>query len=60
MKYTDELKDAIKKAIEKAYGKIDDSGCYCNGKWMSTENIFKLISNVIDDNDYMLKEMFVE
>ena len=54
MEYSNEMKNAIKEAIEKAFGKINDYGCYAdNGKWMSTESMFELVCDVIDENDYM-------
>jgi hypothetical protein len=53
MEYANEMKNAIKEAIENVFGEIDDCGCYNNGEWMSTESMFELICNVIDDNDYM-------
>lgn len=56
MEYANEMKDAIKEAIERMFGEIDDSGCYNNGSWMSTESMFELVCNVIDDNDYMFIE----
>lgn len=57
MEYAREMKDAIKEAIEKKFGKIDDCGCYSyNGEWMSTDSIFELICDVIDDYDYMFLE----
>lgn len=57
MEYANEMKEAIREAIEKAFGKIDDCGCYSdNGKWMSTQSMFELICDTIDDNDYMFVE----
>ena len=57
MEYANEMKNAIKEAIERVFGKIDDFGCYKrNGKWMSTESMFELICNTIDENDYMFIE----
>lgn len=56
MEYANEMKDAIKEAIERVFGEIDDCGCYNNGNWMSTESMFELVCNVIDDNDYMFIE----
>lgn len=54
MEYANEIKEAIKEAIERTFGEIDDCGCYKhNGRWMSTESMFELICNVIDANDYM-------
>lgn len=54
MEYANEMKEAIKEAIERTFGEIDDCGCYKhNGRWMSTESMFELICNVIDANDYM-------
>jgi hypothetical protein len=50
------MKDAIREAIEKKFGKIDNSGCYSNGSWMSTECIFELVCDVIDDNEYLFND----
>ena len=57
MEYAKEMKEAIKEAIVKKFGEIDDGGCYMyNGEWLSTESMFDLICDVIDDNDYMFYE----
>ena len=57
MDYANEMKNAIKEAIEKKFGEIDDCGCYKrNGEWMSTESMFELICDTIDENDYMFVE----
>ena len=57
MEYADEMKEAIREAIERKFGKIDDCGCYSdNGEWMSTKSMFELICDTIDDNDYMFVE----
>lgn len=57
MEYANEMKEAIKEAIIKKFGEIDDCGCYkWNGAWMSTESIFELVCDVIDDYDYMFEE----
>lgn len=54
MEYANEMKNAIKEAIERVFGEIDDCGCYKrNGEWMSTESMFELICNTIDENNYM-------
>ena len=57
MDYASEMKECIKEAIERKFGKIDDMGCYCgNGEWMSTESMFELVCEIIDDNNYMFVE----
>lgn len=56
MEYANKMKSTIKETIEKVFGEINDRGCYNNGEWMSTESMFELICNVIDENDYMFVE----
>ena len=57
MDYANDMKNAIKEAIEEVFGSIDDCGCYKrNGSWLSTESMFELICNVINENDYMFCE----
>lgn len=57
MNYADEMKEAIREEIERVFGEIDDCGCYKhNGEWFSTERMFELICDVIDNNDYMFLE----
>ena len=57
MEYANEMKEVIREAIERMFGKIDDCGCYSdNGEWMSAKSMFELICDTIDDNDYMFVE----
>ena len=56
MDYCEEMKQAIKDAIISKYGKLDDMGCYSGNAWLSTEEIYTLICETLDDNDYMFLE----
>lgn len=56
MKYAQQMKEEIRKAIEHRFGEIDNLGCYSNGNWLSTESIFELVCNTIDENDYLFDE----
>ena len=56
MDYCEEMKQAIKDAIMRKYGKIDDCGCYSGNDWLSTEDIFNLVCETIDENNYMFLE----
>jgi hypothetical protein len=56
MKHSQQLKEEIKKAIEHRFGEINDYGCYSGKDWLSTERLFDLICNTIDENDYLFGE----
>lgn len=58
MNYAEQMKEAIKEAIEEKFGKINDCGCYSGigGEWLSTESIFEIVCNAIDDNDWLFIE----
>lgn len=44
-----QLKEAIKAALERRYGELNDLGAYTNGNWLSTEKVFEIVCNVIDE-----------
>lgn len=58
MNYANQMKEEIKNAIERAFGEINNLGCYSGetGNWLSTESIFELVCNTIDENDYLFDE----
>ena len=43
--------DDIVKLIEEKYGKDNDTGCYCNGSWLSPQSIIELITGS-EEEDY--------
>ena len=51
----EELKKAIAEALIEAYGDIDDRGANVRGRWLSTEAVYILISDVIAVNDNLFK-----
>jgi hypothetical protein len=52
----EELKNAIETALIKKYGSIDNLGCYNNGSWISTEIVFNLICEIINENEHLFIE----
>ena len=56
MNYAEDMKQAIREAIIARYGKIDSLGCYSGKDWLSTEDIYELVCDIIDENDYMFEE----
>lgn len=57
MEYTNDIKEVFKEAIIKNFGEINNFGCCTqSGKWFSTESIFELICDTIDENDYLFLE----
>jgi hypothetical protein len=52
----EELKNAIEAALTKIYGNIDNLGCYNNGSWISTEAVFNLICETINENEHLFIE----
>ena len=54
MTYAEQMKKAIREAIERKFGKINDFGCYSGNtyEWLSTESIFELVCDTIDDDDW--------
>ena len=58
MSYAEQMKEAIKEAIEREYGKLNDFGCYSGEteRWLSTERLFDVVSNAVDENDWLFDE----